>query len=206
MSPRTTLPGPSRRTATIGVVAVSLTVGGAAVAGALALRDGPAGEVTAGGGVADGTPNPAGSGALDATTTVPDEEAFLAAAAEYTQERSDAFWGAGYYLEDAVALAALWDVDVLEAKGRAGQLLIDGQAVPVAPGASLDLTDPGVIARLDLAAFGDAGYTADDGQVLAALWDVDVTEAKARAGRMVRDGQTVPVLPSNTPPPVTLGR
>lgn len=45
----------------------------------------------------------------------------------------DAFWDAGYTLEDADALTRLWHVDPTEAKVRAGQLLVDGQPVPVPP-------------------------------------------------------------------------
>ena len=123
----------------------------------------------------------------------------LAGADEYTQERADAFWGAGYYMEDASALADLWHVSLLEAKGRAGQLLLDGQPVPVAPGSSLDLTDPDTILGLRLEAFWDAGYTGDDGAELAALWNVDVLEAKSTAGQLLRDGQPVPLGPSGTP-------
>ena len=34
---------------------------------------------------------------------------------------------------------------------------------------------------------------------LAALWNVDVFEAKATAGQMLRDGQPLPIGPSGTP-------
>ena len=93
----------------------------------------------------------------------------------------------------------LWHVDLVEAKGRAGQLLLDGQPVPIAPGSSLDLTDPDTIARLEMLAYWDAGYTGEDGAALAALWNVDVFEAKATAGQMLRDGQPLPIAPSGTP-------
>ena len=104
-------------------------------------------------------------------------------------------------MEDANALADLWQVPLLEAKGRAGQLLLDGQPVPVAPGSSLDLTDPDTVAMLAAEAYWDAGYTAEDGEKLAALWHVDVYEAKTTAGQMLVDGQTLPVPPSGTPTP-----
>ncbi|GIG40794.1 hypothetical protein [Cellulomonas phragmiteti] len=48
-----------------------------------------------------------------------------------------AFWDAGYTYEDAEALAALWGTDVWETKVRAGQALLDGEALPVAPGSSV---------------------------------------------------------------------
>lgn len=200
MTPRTTTPGTSRRTAAIGVVAVSLTVGGAGVAAGVALRDRPPAEVA----------TAAAAAAVDEPFVVPAPAEVvpehLAGAQEYTQERSDAFWGAGYYLEDAFALAELWDVELMEAKGRAGQMLLDGEPLPVAPGSSLDLTDPETISMLEYVAYWDAGYTQEDGEKLAALWDVDVFEAKATAGKLLRDGQTLPVPPSSTPPPRTLGR
>ncbi|GEL98161.1 hypothetical protein [Cellulomonas terrae] len=194
MNPRTSTTGSSRRTAAVGVVAVTLTVGATGVAYALATADRPAAEVTAG----DAAPPAPVDDAVPATDD-PTAADVLAGPDEYTQERADAFWDAGYYLEDAFALAALWNLDILEAKGRAGQLLLDGQPVPVAPGSSLDLTDPDTIAMLELNAFWDAGYTGDDGVTLAALWNVDVGEAKATAGTMLRNGQALPIAPSGTP-------
>ncbi|QGQ20739.1 hypothetical protein GC089_18015 [Cellulomonas sp. JZ18] len=187
MTPRTSTTGSSRRAAAVGLVAVTLTVGAAGLSDALTTDDRPSAGAAAGDGAA-GTDAPATADTL-------------AAAEEYTQERADAFWGADYVLEDAFALAELWDVDVLEAKARAGQMLLDGQPVPIAPGSSLDLTDPETVAQLELVAFWDAGYTSDDGAALAALWDVDVTEAKATAGRMLREGQPLPIGPSGTPVP-----
>ncbi|GEA87350.1 hypothetical protein [Cellulomonas cellasea] len=197
MKPLTSTSSP-RRAAALGVVAVTLTVGAGGVAYALANADRPPAEITAGDAappaedVARPTGDPTPADVVPATDVV-------AGADEYTQERSDAFWGAGYYMEDADALAQLWDVELLEAKGRAGQLLLDGQPVPVAPGSSLDLTDPAVIAGLQLEAYWDAGYTGEDGVALAALWDVEVGEAKATAGKMLRDGQPLPIGPSGTP-------
>ena len=186
--------GSRRRTAAIGVVAVTLTVGAGALAHALATADRPAASVTAG----DPAP-PAPVDDVALATDDPTAADVLAGADEYTQARSDAFWGAGYVMEDADALAALWNVEILEAKGRAGQLLLDGQPVPIAPSSSLDLTDPGTITQLQLAAFWDAGYTGADGAALAALWNVDVIEAKGTAGQMLRDGQPLPIGPSARP-------
>lgn len=194
MKPLTSTTGSPRRNAAIGVVAVTLTVGAAGVAYALANADRPVAEVTAG----DAAPQ-ALVGDLAPATEDPAVEDYLVGAEEYTQERADAFWGAGYYMEDADALAELWDVQLLEAKGRAGQMLLDGQPVPVAPGSSVDLTDPDVIAGMQLGAFWDAGYTGDDGATLAALWNVDIGEAKVTAGQMLRDGQALPIAPSGTP-------
>lgn len=204
MKPRTTTTGSPRRTAALGVVALTLTVGVTGAAYALAAADRPAADVTAGDAE---RPEPAGD-ALLATADPVDEPSggrtvppAPAGAEEYTQERWEAFFGAGYYMEDAFALAELWDVEVLEAKGRAGQMLLDGQPVPVAPGSSLDLTDPETIRGLQLEAFWDAGYTGGDGVTLAEMWNVEIGEAKAAAGQMLRNGQSLPIGPSGTPLP-----
>ena len=194
MKPHTSTAGSPRRRAAVGVVAVTLTVGAVASAYALADNDRPAAEVTAG----DAAPQAAADVAAVATDE-PTAADVLAGADEYTQERSDAFWDAGYYMQDANALADLWHVEVIEAKGRAGQMLLDGQPVPIAPGSSLDLTDPDTIAELEAEAYWDAGYTGDDGTALAALWNVDVYEAKATAGKMLRAGEPLPIPPSGTP-------
>src|SRR5690349_14623598 len=196
MNPSTSTPGPARRSAAVGVVAATLTVGAVGGAYALTAVDRPAAEVVAG----DATPEPP---MVDEFLRTPDpmEAELRAAAEEYTQERADAFWGAGYWMEDAFALADLWHVDVLEAKGRAGQMLLDGQPVPVAPGSSVDMTDPDVIAGLELTAYWDAGYNAEEAAELAALWNVEVIEAKQMAGRMLRAGEALPIGPGGTPVP-----
>lgn len=51
----------------------------------------------------------------------------------YTQAQYEAFWVAGYTVEDTAALSQLWDTDETETKARAGQLLLDGEALPVPP-------------------------------------------------------------------------
>ncbi len=45
-----------------------------------------------------------------------------------------ALWNAGYTYEDAAALAELWGLDTSDAKLRAGQALLDGETLPIAPG------------------------------------------------------------------------
>ncbi|NKY40401.1 hypothetical protein [Cellulomonas septica] len=179
-----------RRTAAIGVVAATLTVGATGAAYALAQNARtPESSVVAAGSPTD----PPVPQVVRATPPpLPGEE-------EYTQERADAFWGAGYQMEDADALAELWQVSLLEAKGRAGQLLLDGQPVPIAPWGSLDPDDPDTVARHQLDAYWAAGYDGDDGEALAALWSVDIIQAKMTAGQMLRDGQTPPIPPSGTP-------
>lgn len=54
----------------------------------------------------------------------------------YTREQYEAFWGAGYTVEDLAALCDLWQTNEIEAKSAAGQMILDGQTVPVAPGAA----------------------------------------------------------------------
>lgn len=111
--------------------------------------------------------------------------------AGYTREQYEAFWGLGYTAEDVAALSDLWQTDATTAKARAGQMLLDGETVPVPP-ASTPVTE--VPADLDTA-YWDAGYGTTEAEQLAELWGVDVTEAKARAAQMLVDGQELPVEP-----------
>ncbi|WP_315099184.1 hypothetical protein [uncultured Cellulomonas sp.] len=116
----------------------------------------------------------------------------------YTPEQYQAFWGAGYSAENVEELGALWNLDATDAKARAGQLILDGQQVPVTP--SGGETAPTVeITAEQLDAFFGAGYTGEDVDALAALWQTEFSETKARAGQMILDGQTPPVAPSGTP-------
>ena len=110
----------------------------------------------------------------------------------YTRDQYDAFWGAGYTSADLAALKDLWQTGSLEIKARAGQMILDGEPVPVAPGTFPD--EESRTASMDeFDAFRDAGYTADDAEELARLWQVDMGEAKARAGDMLLDGETPPL-------------
>lgn len=110
-------------------------------------------------------------------------------------EQYDAFWGAGYTIGDAEHLAALWDVELREAKARAGQALLDGTTPPIAPGTYPDLVTTSDPAR---EAFWEAGYTVEDAEALAALWQLDLWDTKARAGQALLDGEPLPVAPSGT--------
>jgi hypothetical protein len=128
---------------------------------------------------------------------------------EVTDAQYEAFWGAGYTVEDLVALAALWQTDTIETKALAGQMLIDGQALPVAPGstpvaagddAATDWSSlPDGYTQEQYEAFWGAGYTVEDLAALSDLWSTDAIETKAQAGQMIIDGQTVPVAPGSTP-------
>lgn len=195
MTPRTDRTRSPRRAAAIGVVAVTLTVGAAGVVNALVRDDETAAQPED---TAVAAPV-AREVVVPADVPADASEDYLKGSEEYTQERSEAFFGAGYTMEDADALSELWGVELMEAKGRAGQLLLDGQPVPVAPGSSLDLTDPSTIASLNLGAYWDAGYTAEDAATLGALWKMDAGEAKVAGGQMLRDGQALPIAPSGLP-------
>lgn len=110
----------------------------------------------------------------------------------YTREQYEAFWAAEYTANDVEALTELWQVDSTGAKARAGQMILDGETVPVAPGANPDATEEGFVSVEEQDAFREAGYTWEDAEELAELWQVDVLEAKGRAGQMLLDGEKPP--------------
>ena len=107
--------------------------------------------------------------------------------AGYTREQYEAFWGAGYTPEDVAVLEELWHVDATESKARAGQLILDGETPPVAPG-RVELPE-----QDEVDAFWAAGYTVEDVEELSALWHLDMFETKARAGRLILDGEPLPL-------------
>ncbi|WP_147795039.1 hypothetical protein [Cellulomonas sp. Y8] len=112
--------------------------------------------------------------------------------AGYTREQYQAFWGQGYTTDDVAALEDLWQTDATTAKARAGQLLLDGAVVPVAPREA----GPGDGSTGDpMSTFWDSGYDFEDADRLAELWQVDVGEAKARAGQLLLDGDPLPIAP-----------
>lgn len=114
-----------------------------------------------------------------------------------TRDQYEAFQGAGFTPEDDRALQELWGLeDFMDVKARAGQMILDGEPLPVLPGSTpqLDLT----VADVEL--LQDLGYTVEDAEALADLWEVDHLEAKARAVQMLQAGEPLPVEPSG---PVT---
>lgn len=170
-----------RRLVAIGVVAAGLSV------------------VGAGAGVAAASTSPLARTVNDALHSVG-----IQMPSGYTTAQYDAFWGAGYTPEDVDALSALWQTDTIETKARAGQLLLDGQPVPVAPSGtplSADELGTGVAPSEDTTAtdaYFAAGYTYEDAVALGALWSTDVGETKARAGQLLLEGQTLPVAPGSS--------
>lgn len=183
----TTTPEPTtgrsrKRLITVGVVAAGLSVAGAGAAAAVAPH----------------TPvSHAVRGALSAVgvewTVGPEGETVLS---DDSTAALDAFWAAGYTTADAQALAELWSVDVLDAKAQAGQLVLDGGAVPIAPGTNPEPDWDGGPAE----AFWAAGYTFEDAEALAALWGKDITETKTTAGQTLLDGGTLPIAPGTSAP------
>ena len=117
--------------------------------------------------------------------------------AGYTRAQYEAFWGAGYTVDELQTLDTLWSSDSIETKARAGQMILDGLPVPVTPGMSANGTQPddGEFTQAQANAFWGAGYTDANITQLEALWNSDYSETKARAGQMVLDGQTLPVVP-----------
>ncbi|UZN02841.1 hypothetical protein [Cellulomonas sp. S1-8] len=188
-----------RRTVAISVIAATLTVAGVGGGVALAAPESAAGQVL--------------GAALDELgvdwSGMPDN---------YTKEQYLAFWGAGYTPEDAEALQALWGTDWTETKARAGQMILDGETVPVPPSGTTAgdpgddterTSDPGdgteepgsETGDGDVALYTaaiDAGYTPEDIDALAALWQTEWMETKARVGQAVIDGQTLPVAPGSS--------
>src|SRR4051794_27543793 len=125
MNPTTTTPAARRsrrRLVAVGVIAAGLSVAGSGAAFAVA----PTSSV-----------GKAVAGALHDVgvdwSSMPEG---------YTQAQYEAFWGAGYTPEDVAALGALWSTDDTETKARAGQMLLDGQPVPMAPGDTTAPTAP----------------------------------------------------------------
>jgi len=117
--------------------------------------------------------------------------------AGYTRAQYEAFWGAGYSAEDVDTLAALWSSDPTETKARAGQMILDGLTPPVsaAPEGTPEAPTPGDPSQAQVDAFFGAGYSVADVDKLDALWNLDASETKARAGQMILDGVPLPISP-----------
>jgi hypothetical protein len=109
-----------------------------------------------------------------------------------------AYFAAGYDYNDAVALGNLWhESDPWQVKADAGQKLIDGQTLPIAPGSSPNPPAPPVTQTdKDVNAFFAAGYTYDDAVKLGNLWNnTNTYQVKAEAGKKLLDGQPLPIAP-----------
>jgi hypothetical protein len=124
---------------------------------------------------------------------------------ETPQEKAQtAFFTAGYDYNDAVTLGNLWhETDLAQVKAEAGQKLLDGQTLPIAPtGPSASAaSSPTVPDQAPaLAAFFAAGYDYNDAVTLGNLWhETDLAQVKADAGQKLLAGQTLPIAPTGTP-------
>ena len=170
---------PTRRFVAIGVVAAGLCVAGTGIAAAAAPTSALSRSVT---GILQ-------SAGVD-WSTMPEG---------YTPEQYEAFWGAGYTVENVDELGALWNLGATETKARAGQLILDGQPVPVRAGGAEAGEPTVVLTDEQFQAYWDAGYTPEDLEAIGAIWHSEFVETKARVGQMILDGQTPPVAPSGTP-------
>lgn len=98
------------------------------------------------------------------------------------------FWDAGYNYNQLLKLSEEWDLNEFEAKVRAGQMIVDGEA------SEFESLIKGIEAETALnspdLAFWESDYTIEDAQELAEEWETDdLYEAKIMIGEMVLDGR-----------------
>jgi len=120
----------------------------------------------------------------------------------------NAFFSAGYTYDDAVELAQLWKIsDPYQAKIDAGQKLLDGVALPIAPSSqptasTVVTSSSNAASTADLNAYFAAGYTYEDALGLAQLWKIsDPYQAKIDAGQKLIAGETLPFAAGSQPTP-----
>ncbi|WP_432519298.1 hypothetical protein [Kineococcus sp. SYSU DK006] len=126
-----------------------------------------------------------------------------AAPADPEAPQRDAFFAAGYTMDDAVQLGQLWNVGTYEAKITGGTELLAGRQLPIAPSApgsdgaaAGPATDPAAeVAEERRDAFFTAGYDYDDAVQLARLWNVEPDEAKTMGGELLLAGGRLPIQP-----------
>jgi hypothetical protein len=111
--------------------------------------------------------------------------------AQYAKQYA-AYAAAGYDYDDAVALGKVWnETDLAQIKAEAGQKLLDGQTLPVAPSGT-----PETATEKDQDAFFNAGYDYNDAVTLGQMWhESNLDQVKAEAGQKLLDGQTLPISP-----------
>lgn len=129
------------------------------------------------------------------TATGPAPDATSQATTSGPNEALATFWDNDFTLEDARALADLWNADVVSAKAVAGQRLLDGGRVPVAPERGVLPGEPRVEAVWHAQqAFYDAGLGYEDALVLGELWEFDnPAVVKAVAGQQLLGGGRLPL-------------
>ena len=185
MNPSTRRP---KRLVPAGVAAASLSLAGAGAAMAANGAPAPADEAPAVSPAPDAPEAPEAGAPTDAEALAREAAAIEA----FTQEQYDAFWASGYTTADVDALGALWGTEYTETKSRVGQMLLDGTAIPIAPGSTPVTLSPG---QAEAIAFWDSGYTWEDAEALAALWGIDTWDTKVRAGTALLAGETLPIAP-----------
>lgn len=115
-----------------------------------------------------------------------------------------AFSRAGYSNDDAVALAARWELagDAYAAKVEAGRSLVDGVALADGPRADPSFDDPYTETYLREYFYGD-GYTPSDAITLAEEWGTSPEDAALRAGSELKVVGAVPFVDRSAPEPGT---
>jgi hypothetical protein len=116
---------------------------------------------------------------------------------------TDAFFSAGYTIEDAQRLAQLWKTkDTYAAKVEGGTKLLAGDALPFAPKpANVSAAKE----QSEVNAFFSAGYGYTDAEKLKKLWKTkDTWAAKVEGGTKLLAGEKLPIKPDPAavaPPP-----
>ena len=105
---------------------------------------------------------------------------------------TEEFFATGYDYNDAVSLAKVWhESDVFSVKAQAGEKLLNGETLPVAPSGT-----PESSAEKAQNAFIYSGYTYADAVKLGTIWHVsDISKIKTVAGQELLDGNTLPIGP-----------
>ena len=147
-------------------------------------------------------------GGTTISLAAPPTSATPSALSQQEQDRAlTAYFNAGYGYDDAVQLAKLWNMagDPGQVKVAAGERLLAGQTLPIAPHPNSSAPPDAPVGPPTVEAFFAAGYTYDDAVTLASLWKTaDPYSAKVKAGQLLLAGQPVPVAASTTPGPNAL--
>jgi hypothetical protein len=105
-----------------------------------------------------------------------------------------AYFNAGYDYNDAVKLSQIWhESDIGQVKADAGQKLLSGDTLPVAPSGT-----PASPEDKAVTAFFAGGYDYTDAVKLGKLWhETDTYQVKVEAGQKLENGGTLPIPPSS---------
>ncbi|MFI1993642.1 hypothetical protein [Actinoplanes sp. NPDC020271] len=162
---------------------------GATVAGGAALGAGLIAAVVNLPAVLPGDPSGNSTGTAPIVAAAPASPTPSAAS---TEAANDAFFAAGYTIDDAEALAKLWnmqDYNIASVKIAAGQKLLAGETLPIKP-------QPVETIPASVNKFFDAGYDWDDAVKLAKLWKLKSPyDAKVAGGEKLLAGKELPIKP-----------